>query len=168
MEIIKSLPIILGFITALATLWSAAYLTGRFSPNIDLMIKPVWSSDQDKRMKLIIEIENKGFIRVGIEKVLLAIDFLDNTNNKKDEVFLLSGKEWISFDNAEHIMTSSYYINPKEVIHIERLYTIGAHAVIHSGIQVYLKFPWYIQRLGGQVRSTRQTRVYYFSKYLSD
>lgn len=163
MEIIKILPIIIALLTAVVTLWSAAFLTGKLSPNIELTLNPVWSSSDNARLKLMIEVENKGLIRVGVEKVLLVVYQHEYENIKTDKVSLIGG-EWIDFENAEKIMTTSYYINPKEKIHVARLYNIESGSVIHAGIQIYLMYPWYIQKLGLQARSTRQTRVYYFSK----
>lgn len=160
MSFISSVPVLLTVITAVATLWSAAFLTGKFSPNIELRLIPNWSQSGNK-IKLVIEIENTGFIRVGLDKVLLYVNpieiLIDSAKNME-----LAGNEWIDFDHAEKIMTSSFYINPKETIHIERIYVFNSSYAIHSGIQVYLKFPWFIHKLGAQARSSRQTRTYYF------
>lgn len=163
---INYFSVVFGILTAAATLWSAAFLSGRFSPNIELVVRPIWSANNKGLLRLIIELENRGFIRVGIEKVLLVVNEQKICLPENNQLCL--GKEWIDFSDADQIMKTSYYINPKEAIHIEQLYSVDENAILHVGLQIYLKFPWYIKKLGAQARSTRQTRTYYLSSGFDD
>jgi hypothetical protein len=160
-ELGSILPVAVTAITAVATAWSAAFLTGWLSPNIELRITTNWIDESI--LALILEVENCGNIRCGIEKVLLATRMIEIEGDIAGQ-FALVSNEWISFEDSERIMASSYYINPKEVIHVERLYRFPGDDILHAGLQIYLRYPNYIRLLGAQARSTRQTRVYYISR----
>lgn len=154
------IPVGLAALAALTAAWSAAFLTGRLSPNIELSIKPSWTKKRWLRLEL--EIENAGYIRAKIKKVLFSIREVPRAPGA-DELSMIGG-EFLSFEDAEQIFKSSYYINPKEKIHVERLYHHNSSSFIQAGMQIYLDYPWYIKVLGSNARSTRQTRTYYFSR----
>ena len=161
---IEIITISFAIATTLAALWSAIFIQGRYNPNMDLRVIPVWSSAPKNILKLILEVENLGFMRVGIEKVLLVVSEYQIAPKSQSGECL--GKEWITFDEAEPILASTTHITPKETLHVERLYDAGEHGVFHVGIQAYFKYPWYTRFLGGKTRTQRQTRTFYISRYL--
>jgi hypothetical protein len=156
------ISIIWLIVVALATLWSAIFLSGRLSANIDLRIQPIWSVSRRSILKLVIEIENTGSVRVGVDRVLLSIKQHDLPSPNKPGNCI--GSEWVDFSDAVQIFTSTLFINPAETLHIERLYDAENCQIFHVGLQIYLRYPWYVNRLGPQVRSYRFTRTFYIIK----
>lgn len=112
-------------------------------------------------MKLIIEIENLGFLRVEVKRILLSV--IEHQLPILNKCGQCIGTEWVEFNEADQILTSTTWINPKEVLHVERLYQLGQTGILHVGLQIHLSYPWFIDRLGPRVRTRRQTRTFYIS-----
>lgn len=158
---IEVITISFAIATSLAALWSAIFIQGRFSSNMDLRVKSVWNSSRKKVLKLNIEVENLGFMKVGIEKILLKVEGF-RVDSTVDEGACV-GKEWIDFKEADHILATTTDINPRETLHVERLYQMGKQKILHVGIQAHFKYPWYIRLLGRRATIYRQTRTFYIS-----
>lgn len=161
-DTIDLITIFFAIATSFAALWSAIFIQGRFSSNMDLRVKSLWAPPPKKFLKLIIEVENLGFMKVGIEKILLEVEeYKYNQLAKPGDCI---GKEWIDFKNAEHILATTLDINPKETLHVERLYIAGKGRTLHVGIQAHFKYPWYMRLLGKRATTLRQTRTFYISR----
>ena len=164
-EISKNLNFYLALLSAIIAIWSAIFLFGRLSANINIFIEPKFKKDL---LRVRIRIINDGSVRVGIQKTLLSVKF-KRINKNRDRKNSNLGTEWIEFNNDDdRIMSSSYFINPKEEISVDRIYRLGLYDYIHVGLQVYLKYNWIISKMGGNVRSSRQTKTVYFLKGEND
>ena len=153
--------------TALAAIWAgwtAVFLHGRLNSIVDLRVSPTWSTKDPQLVRIAIEVENIGEIRAGIEKILLAVIPTDIIMNTQEGTCV--GSEWVDFGLADQILQSTQWILRNETLHVERLYNAGLGHVLHVGIQVHLKYPWYVELLGSRFRTRRQTRTFYLANVL--
>lgn len=158
--VLGNVSVIVALCAGVLAVITATFLYGKLSPNIVLRVSPCWSED-DGIVKISISVENQGLIRIGLGDIFFHFESI-----KIGEDFVV-GDEWITFEKSDAIMSSTTYINPKENISIDRMYRIPFGHYIHAGLQVNLRYPWFISILGRQARSTRQTRTYYFARRLA-
>jgi len=150
--------------TALAAIWAgwtAVFLHGRLNSIVDLRVSPTWSTRDPQLVRIAVEVENIGEMRAGIEKILLAVVPRQIVTHAQEGTCV--GNEWVDFGQADQILQSTQWILRSETIHVERLYNAGTGKVLHVGIQVHLKYPWYVELLGSRFRTRRQTRTFYLA-----
>lgn len=150
--------------TALASIWAgwtAVFLHGRLNSIVELRVVPTWYANNPQIVRIAVEVENVGEIRAGIQKILLAVVPKQITTDTLGGTCV--GNEWVEFSQADQILQSTLWILRSETLHVERLYNAGTANVLHVGIQVHLKYPWYVELLGSRFRIRRQTRTFYIS-----
>ena len=124
----------------------AVFIFVQFAPKLKLRILPHWVDKSKGLLLLRLEVENHSRIRVKKDKILLQI---------LEHEFSAQGylSEWVPFTNEAikteeqpkewhepiEIFQSTIYINPEEILSVERLHHCPQNTILHIGIQAKVK-----------------------------
>lgn len=164
MAAVQSFPLLVLYfsVLALAALWSAVFLQGKFAPTLKISESVEWL--QSGMARVTTTIENVGFVRCNIGTIRSKVYATEPQNGAGDETPKAVLTEWVDFGDADLILRSTTHLNPKEQVCCDRIYALGSSGLLHVATQVVIDHPWYIHALGTRARSTRQTKAIYACK----
>jgi hypothetical protein len=139
-NIVTCIAIVVGGLVAI-------FFFVQLSPTIELRIIPEWIDKDAGQLVLTFELENKSQVRAKVKTIQIQILEYD-----KNPTLMLS--EWLPFSSnnihanehplewqaPEHICTTTARIYPKEVVRVDRLYTISKDKIYHIGLQLQVKY----------------------------
>jgi hypothetical protein len=153
---------------ALLALLASVFIRRELTPVVAPRVSARWVPWDEKLVVLTIEVENLSRVRVQKGAIVLRVREHDPTTGLDGHDAVCLGTEWVTLgspwverreETGAHcslgsceIFESTVFLNPTETIRVQRLYEVGESGVIHVGLQVRNRFPWWVEQLDGLTR----------------
>ena len=164
MEIaLAATSVALALVGALSALVISVFIRRELSPVVVPRVSGLWVSRHPEVVVITFEIENLSRVRVLKKAIVMRVQEHDLATGLDGRDAICRGIEWVTFgspwvprreETGAHsslgpaeIFTTTVFLNPGETIRVQRLYEVGESGVLHVGLQVRKRFPWWIEAL---------------------
>lgn len=153
-------PVLAALGSALATI----FIRREFSPLVIPRVRETWVSAHEEGVILELEVENPSSVRVKKDTAVLRVREHDPRTGLDGCDAVCLGTEWVHLRSPSlhspdeigahcstgpcEVFTSTVFLNPKERIHVERLYQAGQTGMLHAALQFRILLPWWVRALG--------------------
>ncbi len=155
---------------------TAVFVFRRTSAILQLRLEARWPSSNPEVVILAFEVENVADVRVDKEAVRIRVLQFDPLTGQEGPDAECVGTEWVDLQTdwralgvrdptvpermlgTTEILTSTLFLNPRELIHVERAYRIGPSGMLHVALQFRKRLPLLGRILDALPRRIRWSR----------
>lgn len=147
-------------VSSIGAAWAAVFIFRRTSAVLQLRLQPRWPTGNSDLVILGFDIENVSDIRIDKEVARIRVAEYDPSSGLDGPDAQCLGSEWVDLKTdwkslgvpdppipdartmgTTEILTSTLFLNPRELLHVERVYRLGPSGMLHVALQVRKRLP---------------------------